>query len=932
MAWTLGHIEGLTTDTVQIDNYVLDEDDLLLISLLQDPIYCAELLWTDPTNHEYGECYRVRDYQYPLWRHSEFDTASKNYAGFACGRSVGKTESIKGKAFCHAFRRNGEDLLLTAPELIHLLPLTDAIESRIQATRLTREFLDTRNGKTGFTHRPFGVDYLDNTKIIGRIPRLTGVGVKGMHEPDMIIDEAQDYPEKGWVEAHEAQPLDAQVLTPGGFVRMGDLATGDLVVGVNGRPTKVLDVLDHGERETLRLHFSDGATVECDEDHWWTVTCNRHPGKWRVIRAKEIEEALARGRGFGSLKQPWFVPHNEAVTFAHRQSLPVDPYLLGAALGDGCFRKGAFELAVGDTEILDHFGARLSPEEELVPAGGRSYRLRRTGARSRWKRPPLRDGLEALGLWGKASHEKWIPPEYLLASKRARLELLRGLVDTDGNVDAQGAVRFCTSSERLADDAEFLVRSLGGRLRRSRQEDRRGYRTMHVLRFRIPGSVPCRLSRKVERVRHVKGDSIRRSIVKVERVGAKPMRCIEVEAKDGLYLTDGFIATHNTVMKDHVDFNGEPDFTYEFYGVHSGDRSGGFHARINEGGFRIVQVTAIQRPGWSAAEKKAAKAAYGGTSSSDYRRNILGEPGSAASALFVTSRLMACVDQDRESDYNLLGYAFQELRAEEVDESGAEIRDLLDLPSSYGDIYCGMDVGLTSSPTVIMIFSHEKVKGVERLKLVRRIHLERFRTRQIREAIYAIGGHFGSSLKAFGIDVTGIGFPMFQELEDDEHVSPHLRDAYRGYFFNSKVPVGVEPEHIVRGQHGQLRDQLGNAVVEELDPMTGETRYRIMMPMIEASSRYLREFVDSGFLLLPFDTDITKDMQMETQQRVRNTGLKQKKPNAFHILDAMRGAAMGFKAEAVESELAFAEAEETFDYAYDAGDGFDAVLDYDFSL
>src|SRR5690606_6870178 len=91
-----------------------------------------------------------------------------------------------------------------------------------------------------------------------------------------------------------------------------------------------------------------------------------------------------------------------------------------------------------------------------------------------------------------------------------------------------------------------------------------------------------------------------------------------------------------------VDYDGNPDFTYEFYGVHSGDRSSGFHARINEGGFRIVQVTAIQRPGWSAAEKKAAKAAYGGTSSSDYRRNILGEPGSAASALFVTSRLMAC--------------------------------------------------------------------------------------------------------------------------------------------------------------------------------------------------------------------------------------------------------------------------------------------------
>ena len=133
----------------------------------------------------------------------EFGTSSRNYAGYACARSIGKTESIKGKAFAHVFKRHGENMLLTAPELIHLLPLTDAVEERIRDTRLTREFLDTRAGKTGFTHRPFGVDFLDGTKIVGRIPRLTGTGVKGQHQPDLIVDEAQDYPKAGWTEVHE---------------------------------------------------------------------------------------------------------------------------------------------------------------------------------------------------------------------------------------------------------------------------------------------------------------------------------------------------------------------------------------------------------------------------------------------------------------------------------------------------------------------------------------------------------------------------------------------------------------------------------------------------------------------------------------------------------------------------------------------------------
>jgi hypothetical protein len=185
----------------------LDEDDLLVIALLQDPIYATELLWDDPTNHEYGGCFRWRDYQYELCR------PTSPYQGHACARSVGKTESIKAKSFVHPFRRHGQNLLLTAPELIHLLPLTDAVEDRIRDCRLTRDFLDTRSGKTGFTHRPFGVDFIDGTAIVGRIPRLTGTGVKGQHQPDLIVDEAQDYPERGWIEVHETvmkDTVDAQ--------------------------------------------------------------------------------------------------------------------------------------------------------------------------------------------------------------------------------------------------------------------------------------------------------------------------------------------------------------------------------------------------------------------------------------------------------------------------------------------------------------------------------------------------------------------------------------------------------------------------------------------------------------------------------------------------------------------------------------------------
>jgi hypothetical protein len=540
-----------------------DEDDFLLAAMLQDPVYATELLWDDPTNREYAGCYRVRDYQFPLYRPEE------NYEGYACARSVGKTESIKARTFTHPFRRSsGEPMMLTAPELIHLLPLTDAVEARIRDTRLTREFLDTRGGKTGFTHRPFGVEFRDGTKIYGRIPRLTGTGVKGMHVVDLLIDEAQDYPEKGWIEVHE------------------------------------------------------------------------------------------------------------------------------------------------------------------------------------------------------------------------------------------------------------------------------------------------------------------------------------------------------TVMKDTVDAEGNPDFSYVFYGVHSGARDSGFFKRAAQGAFKMVQVTAMQRPGWGPKEKEAAKAAYGGTQAPDYRRNILGEPGSAASAFFVLSRLMACVDQNRDSDYNTIEYRHQELRWEEFQDMQLPVAEVIDLPGGYNRVWGGMDLGLNDSPTVITLWGEVNVKANgerrarARLKLFRRLTLQRFRVREIVETWVAIGAFYGpKALVGFGMDMTGIGLPIKQVMEDDQAAPDWLQEITAGYMFNAKVPVGVARENVSKDASGRLRDQFGSVVQLERDPLTGIERYVTYMPMIESSTRYLRDDVDSTYLLMPFDPEIVTDMQGETQQRVKRVGELRKKPNAFHILDSMRAMEQRRKAGEVEEQL-----------------------------
>lgn len=935
---TLGSVEddqgSVLPMPVERGVWRFDEDDFLLFALLTDGVYCPELLWDDAGNHEYGGCYRVRDYQYRLFRP---ELGESPYTGFACGRSLGKTEGIKSQAFCHAFRRLGQDMLISAPELIHLLPLTDSIEDKMRDVRLTRDFLDVRGGQTGFQHRPFQANFMDGTKIVGRIPRQTG-----------------------------PQPRDARIVTPTGWTTMGEVAVGDYVVGSDGRPTRVLEVHEKGERQVYALRFSDGSVVEACAEHRFKVRRDRCQ-PWREMTVREIA-ACTEKPAAGRQKYWLHVPDAEPVHYAPlAEPLPMDPWLLGVLLGDGGLSTHAIYLTNPDEEVVRGVEAAL-PQGCSLKRLERDYRYLIVGE-GRGKANRLNRILREIGLLGEphagsgsTAKTKRIPEAFMRASLRERLALLQGLMDTDGTASKTGKVEITLANRALIDQIAELSRSLGGwasvrphvlkpytQVIDGKPYENKGG-TFWRATLDMGALEPFRLSRKLARCRP-RTSPRTRAIKVVEPTRVTDTRCISVAANDHLYLTDFFIPVFNTgvkgshapdviideaqdypergwteihevVMKDTVDSDGNPDFRYYFYGVQSGARDSGFFKRVNAGAFEIVTATAMMRPGWSKAEKDAAKAAYGGTGSSDYRRNILGEPGSAASALFVTSRLVACLDQDRESDYNQHQYRHIEYRAEEVEEIGLPVGEIIDLPDGLKNVWAGMDLGLTNSPTVLMLFNLEKVGNKTRLKLYRRIHLARFRTRHIREVLYAMAYKYGAHLRGFGLDVTGLGFPIWQEMEDDESAPKRLLEVSRGYFFNAKVPVGVDQAFVTEDDQGNLRDQFGATVKREHDALSDSVRYVTYMPMIEASTRYLREMVDGQFLLLPFDTEITSDMQGETQQRVKAMGGVKKKPNAFHVLDAMRAMAMAFRAGDVEEQLQQRGTEAVLDASVEIGGDF----------
>lgn len=175
----------------------LSEEESYLIALLMDPsgVDIAEFLWQDPDQAD--NLFRCYPFQIPWYRCDAKKQIDQ------CARAIGKSVGIQMRGFAFAFTNPGNEMLITAPEMIHLDPVTKNIEDRLMSTRLSREMLKSGNQSNGITHRPFEAKFRNGAKIIGRIPQKDGKGVKGMHPRVLEMDEAQDYPDPGWIELVE---------------------------------------------------------------------------------------------------------------------------------------------------------------------------------------------------------------------------------------------------------------------------------------------------------------------------------------------------------------------------------------------------------------------------------------------------------------------------------------------------------------------------------------------------------------------------------------------------------------------------------------------------------------------------------------------------------------------------------------------------------
>lgn len=330
---------------------------------------------------------------------------------------------------------------------------------------------------------------------------------------------------------HGKEISDNQIVaTTKGLKKHGDLIVGDYVFGRDGTPVKVLWVSEKTRSEYV-VSFSDGAKTECHGNHEWTVY-NRFRQKEETIETKHMASStIYNGDGKRGSRYKYHVDSNVCVMFDSR-NVDLDPYVLGAWLGDGDSSCGIIHIGNNDVEII----------------GNSTYKFKESKGTTTRKfySPELNLLLKNNGL----IKNKHIPDMYKYNSVEVRKNVIAGLIDTDGYVyHRNGRITISNTNKRIIDDAAFILRSLGQSVvvcefkPRVSSSGIVGKKIVYQLCFNPTMTFPTKVKRKKITKLSI---NKKRAIVSIERKeGLGYGNCIQVEG--GIYLVgDTFIPTHNS--------------------------------------------------------------------------------------------------------------------------------------------------------------------------------------------------------------------------------------------------------------------------------------------------------------------------------------------------------------------------------------------------
>ncbi len=399
----------------------------------------------------------------------------------------------------------------------------------------------------------------------------------------------------------KALALDTPLPTPTGWTTMGEVKVGDELLGMDGRPTRVVEATEVLiDRPCFDVVFSDGSVIRADAQHEW-LTRTRNDWKAQDRLAERVRRAAAAvatpepppGRcacGCGEATTRW--------TYRRATAARRDGRFYYSRFVRGHWRRGKISLvpsrhptvrttaelaetlrsgqqnnhAVPVASAFDLPNAELPIEPYLLGVwlgDGTSCRaaitvfdreiideIEATGQECRYRASQrnyslpgtVQTRLRQLGLLGN----KHIPARYLRASEVQRRALLAGLLDTDGYCKPTGGIELSVTSERLARGFLELALSLGyqARMRTKPVRGRHPHTsTAYTVSFTTPDKV-FRLSRKLSRLNTTDRETNHyRYVIDVVPVKSVPVRCVQVDNADHMYLAGKTcIPTHNSFL------------------------------------------------------------------------------------------------------------------------------------------------------------------------------------------------------------------------------------------------------------------------------------------------------------------------------------------------------------------------------------------------
>ncbi|MFR9497329.1 MAG: phage terminase large subunit, partial [Rikenellaceae bacterium] len=341
----------------------------------------------------------------------------------------------------------------------------------------------------------------------------------------------------------KALSLNDLVLTPSGFVRMGDIELGMKVNRPYGGTATVIGVHPQGKKQLYKVTTSDGITVKCCDEHLWDVEIGK---EHRVITTTEIRQLLKS-------KHRIAIPICEMQEFGEKYTGMIHPYIIGALLGDGGMTQ-RITYTTSDEFVVNKIRQLLPGDAKIEPMPSAKYGYSVTNRLHKdFGKPysPMLDEIRRLGM-NCRSDKKRVPKEVMYADMETRIQCVQGMMDSDGYVDSRGHCSFSVCNKELAEDFMFMIRSLGAKARLTSRikscvyKGERKYATSWNVTFNsgCNNHLFVTLPRQLERIKYTHIQP--RYIISIEEVGTEEAQCITLDSSDGLFITNDFLVTHNS--------------------------------------------------------------------------------------------------------------------------------------------------------------------------------------------------------------------------------------------------------------------------------------------------------------------------------------------------------------------------------------------------